>query len=157
MASGQDLRKHIEKTTRSFMNAYKDVGEKNDPTIINRDVTEDCKRHFLPASAVEFLGMPPGYTCDNAAYEAAMARDIKRGIVKRIVISNLTIDTEARKSAVTSISDMVFKDGETVAMEHSWVFDFNEDGSKITNVIEFCDLGSLRKMVGKVYPDGFEP
>ncbi|KAJ4251371.1 hypothetical protein NW762_011352 [Fusarium torreyae] len=156
MASGKDLRKTIERTTRSFLDAYKEVGEKNDPTIINRDVTGDCKRYFLPASAVEFLGLPPGYACDNAAYEAGMARDIKKGIVKRTVISNLTIDTEARKSAVTSISDMVFKDGETISMEHSWVFDFNEDGSKITNVIEFCDLDSLRKMVGKVYPDGFE-
>ena len=29
--------------------------------------------------------------------------------------------------------------------------EFNEDGTKVCNVVEFCDMDTLRRMVGKVY------
>ncbi|KAM0431981.1 hypothetical protein ACHAQK_009896 [Fusarium lateritium] len=151
MSPQQGLRTVIEHTTRQFLGAYKDAGEKNDPTIINRDVTDSCKRYFLPAGVLKLFGAPADSALDTAAYEEAMAKDLERGQVIRTQVFNLAVDTEARKSAATTITDMVFKDGDTVVMEHSWVLDFNEDGSKVSNVVEFCDMDGLRKMFAKVY------
>ncbi|KAM0257544.1 hypothetical protein ACHAPA_011668 [Fusarium lateritium] len=151
MSPQQGLRTVIEHTTRQFLGAYKDAGEKNDPTIINRDVTDSCKRYFLPAGVLKLFGAPADSALDTAAYEEAMAKDLERGRVIRTQVFNLAVDTEARKSAATTITDMVFKDGDTVVMEHSWVLDFNEDGSKVSNVVEFCDMDGLRKMFAKVY------
>ena len=52
-------------------------------------------------------------------------------------------------------ADMVFKDGETIVMEHAWILDFSEDGRKVVSVVEFCDQVATRKMVAKVYPGRF--
>ncbi|KIL94230.1 hypothetical protein FAVG1_02792 [Fusarium avenaceum] len=151
MPSSQELRSAIEHTTRQFLGAYKDAGEKNDPAIINRDVTDSCKRYFLPAGVLELYGAPADSALDNAAYEQGMAKDLEKGRVTRTQVFNLAVDTESRKSAATTITDMTFKDGDSVVMEHSWVLDFNEDGSKVSNVVEFCDMDGLRKMFAKVY------
>ncbi|RBR20340.1 uncharacterized protein FIESC28_05304 [Fusarium coffeatum] len=151
MPAPNDVRSAIENTAIQFLSAYKDVGEANDPSIINRDVTEDCKRHFLPKGVMELFGAPNGGPCDNATYEAALTRDMARSRFTKTDIANLVIDTEARKAAMTSITQIKYHNGDTHEMEHSWVLDFNEDGTKVSNVIEFCDMDTLRRMVGKVY------
>ncbi|KAM0228376.1 hypothetical protein ACHAPO_010817 [Fusarium lateritium] len=139
----------IEQTTRQFLGAYKDCGEANDPSIINRDVTEGCKRQFLPTGVMALVGAPEVITLNNEAYEAAVAQDMKKSLVTGTRIANLVIDTEAYKAAATTVTDVKFHDGEVVAMEHSWVLDFNEDGSKVSNVVEFCDMDGVRRMVEK--------
>ncbi|CEI62438.1 hypothetical protein FVEN_g4981 [Fusarium venenatum] len=149
MSSVKELRMAIEQTTRQFLGAYKDCGEANDPSIINRDVTEDCKRHFLPAGVMALVGAPEVVTLNNEAYEAAVAQDMRKSLVTGTRIANLVIDTEAHKAAATTITDVKFHDGEVVGMEHSWVLDFNEDGSKVSNVVEFCDMDGVRRMVEK--------
>jgi hypothetical protein len=153
MSSIRELRTAIEQTTRQFLGAYKDCGEANDPSIINRDVTDDCKRYFLPAGVMTLFGAPAGAAVDNAAYEAAMTRDMTQSSVTWTEIANLAIDTEARKAAATTITDVKYHDGEVVVMEHSWVLDFNEDGSKVSNVVEFCDMDGVRRLVEKVYTE----
>ncbi|KAG7404985.1 hypothetical protein ACKAV7_013105 [Fusarium commune] len=151
MASYQELRKAIENTTKQFLGAYKDAGEQNNPAIINRDVTDSCKRYFKPAGVLQLFGSPPEDGLNNADYEAAMALDLKKYVVTYSDISDLTIDTEARKSGATNVTGMLYKSGEADVIEHSWVLDFNEDGSKVTKVIEFCDTDGLRRMFAKVY------
>lgn len=151
MSKSKDLRSTLENTARRFLEAYKEVGEANDPSIINRDVTEDCQRHFLPKGVMELFGAPNGGPCDNATYEAALTRDMAKSKFTKTDIANLVIDTEARKAAMTSITQIRYHDGESHELEHSWVLDFNEGGTKISNVIEFCDMDTLRRMVGKVY------
>lgn len=149
MSSTKELRIAIEHTTRQFLGAYKDCGEANDPSIINRDVTEDCERHFLPTGVMALVGAPTVVKLNNAAYEAAVAQDMTKSVVTGTRISNLVIDTEACKAAATTVTDVKFHDGEVVAMEHSWVLDFNDDGSKVRKVVEFCDMDGVRRMVEK--------
>ncbi|KAI1071599.1 hypothetical protein LB507_005490 [Fusarium sp. FIESC RH6] len=151
MSGSKDLRATIENTARNFLNAYKEVGEANDPSLINRDVTEDCKRYFLPKGVMELFGAPNGGPCDNATYESALTWDMAKSRFTKTDIANLVIDTEARKAAMTSITQIKYHDGDTHELEHSWVLEFNEDGTKVSNVIEFCDMDTLRRMVGKVY------
>ncbi|KAF4951703.1 hypothetical protein FSARC_12854 [Fusarium sarcochroum] len=156
MTSTNELRKAIEHTTRQFIDAYKEAGEKNDPSLINRDVDETCTREILPKSLLEFFGAPPDWASDNKAYEEATANDIKVGVVKQATISNLTIDTEAHKAAATTVAEMGLKDGGIIILEHAWILDFNEDGSKIVKVVEFCDQDAVRRFAGLVYPNGLE-
>ncbi|RKL27239.1 hypothetical protein BFJ72_g13266 [Fusarium proliferatum] len=151
MTSQQELRDAIENTTRQFLAAYKEAGEQNNPAIINRDVTDSCKRYFKPAGVLQLFGSPPEDGLSNADYEAAMALDLEKYVVTYSDVSDLTIDTEARKSAATTVTGMKYKNGEEDVIEHSWVLDFNEDGSKVTKVIEFCDMDGLRRMFVKVY------
>ncbi|KAK1993594.1 hypothetical protein LX36DRAFT_532222, partial [Colletotrichum falcatum] len=147
MASTQspaDLRKAIELTTRSFLAAYTDADNQNDPSLINRDVTADCTRHMLPNSMLEALGLPAGFGIHNEAYAQSISKNIRVYSVQDSVISDLVIDTEARKAAFTSNSNVVYKDGwETHPIEFSWSLDFNQDGSKVSKVTEFCDKDTV--------------
>ncbi|KAF5681405.1 hypothetical protein FDENT_8176 [Fusarium denticulatum] len=151
MTSQQELREAIESTTRQFLGAYKEAGEQNNPALINRDVTNSCKRYFKPAGVLRLFGSPPEDGLNNADYEAAMALDLEKYVVAYSDISDLTVDTESRKSAATTVTGMKYKDGEEDVIEHSWILDFNEGGSKVTKVIEFCDMDGLRRMFAKVY------
>ncbi|KAH7130959.1 hypothetical protein EDB81DRAFT_859620 [Dactylonectria macrodidyma] len=145
-----DLKKVIEETPTAFILSYKDGAEQNDPAVINRNTTPDCTRHLLPVSLAVSLGAPADFVIDNAEYQRLFASDLKVGGVQKSVISNLIIDVEARKAAASTVSDMVFKDGEVLVMEHSWFLDFTEDGSKVKKVVEFCDSDSVHKLMAKV-------
>lgn len=149
------LRQSIEHTARQFFAAYVETGEKNDPSIINRDVDEGCKRYYRPLSLCDFFGVPGDWSHDNKAYEHGIANNLTKGSLKTCEVSNMTIDVDVRRAAATTQSDMVFKDGESFVMEHAWILDFNEDGTKIVKVVEFCDQLATRRMVTKVYPDKF--
>ncbi|KAF9765349.1 hypothetical protein IL306_002437 [Fusarium sp. DS 682] len=155
MASNQGLREAIEHTSRQFFASYIDAGESNDASIINRNVDKDCKRYYRPLTLLDFFGVPSDFAHENDAYEGGIANNLKKGAIKTCQVSNMTIDVKARKSAATTKSDMVFKDGEVLVMEHAWILDFNEDGSKVVKVLEFCDQSATRRMVMKVYLEKF--
>ncbi|WYZ35720.1 hypothetical protein EsH8_X_000367 [Colletotrichum jinshuiense] len=145
------FRQTAEATIKSFLESYTDGASQNDPSIINRDVTPDCTRHLLPGSMLKAFGMPPDFGISTDAYEKNFAKDIRAFSVHDNVISNLVIDAETRKAAFTSVSKIVFKDGsESLALEFSWFLDFNEDGSKVKKVIEFCDKDSVVIVHAKV-------
>ncbi|KAF4445504.1 hypothetical protein F53441_10757 [Fusarium austroafricanum] len=156
MTSKENLREAIEHTSRQFFAAYVDAGDQNNPAIINRDTDENCKRYYRPLTLLDFFGVPQDFAHENGAYEGGIDNNLKKGAVKTCEVSNMTIDVEARRSAATTKSDMVFKDGETLVMERAWILDFNDDGSKVVKVLEFCDQLATRRMVMKVYPEKFE-
>lgn len=106
-------------------------------------------------SLCDWFGVPPDWSHDNEAYKAGIAANLEHGSIKTCEVFNLTIDVDARKSAAMSVSNMVFKDGEELIMEHAWALDFNDDGSKIVKVVEFCDQLATRRMVSKVHPGQF--
>ncbi|EXF74828.1 hypothetical protein COL5a_000106 [Colletotrichum fioriniae] len=145
------FRQKVEATIKSFFEAYTDGEKQNDASIINREVTPDCTRQLLPRSMTKAFGIPGDFILDNAAYATQFAKDIAVFVVGATTVSNLVVDSEARKAALTSTSDIKFKDGsENLQLEFSWFFDFNEDGSKVTKVIEFCDKDSVMIMHSKV-------
>ncbi|KIL92962.1 hypothetical protein FAVG1_04143 [Fusarium avenaceum] len=137
MAATKDLRAAMEATTRQFFAAYVESGERNEPAIINRDVDPDCKRFYRPISLCHWFGVPPDWSHDNEAYKAGITANLEHGSIKTCEVFNLTIDVDARRSAAMTVSNMVFKDGEELIMEHAWSLDFNGDGSKVVKVVEF--------------------
>ncbi|KAH6690374.1 hypothetical protein F5X68DRAFT_253278 [Plectosphaerella plurivora] len=140
------LRQRIEATTRSFLATFED-GAKGDASVINRDVTEDCKRYLLPASVPRAFNLPEDFAFDPKAFQGTYENDLKVLKFNSNVIANLVIDTEALRAAFTSLAEVeVLATGETYPVEQSWYLYFTEDGSKVNKVIEFCDKDALVKM-----------
>lgn len=61
-------------------------------------------------------------------------------------MANLIIDTEARRAAFTSIAEVQANNGEMYPAELAWFLYFNEDGSKVKKVVEFCDKDVILRM-----------
>ncbi|KAH7349152.1 hypothetical protein BKA66DRAFT_563482 [Pyrenochaeta sp. MPI-SDFR-AT-0127] len=144
--SSTNLRDRIESTARAFLSAFEDGGTQNDASIINRDVTADCTRHLLPASVPEAFGLPTDFFFDTIKFQETFAKDIKVLKFKNNIIANLVIDTEARRASFTSIAEVHANNGESYPAEQAWFLYFNEDGSKVKKVVEFCDKDVLLKM-----------
>lgn len=144
--SSTNLRERIEATARAFLSAYEEGAAQDDASIINRDVTADCTRYLLPASVPRAFGLPVDFFFDTTKYQETFAKDIKTKKFRNNIISNLVIDTEARQAAFTSIADVHTKNGESYPAELAWFLYFNEDGSKVKKVVEFCDKDVILKM-----------
>lgn len=146
-----NLRATMEATALEFFSSYVVAAAQNDPSLVNRNVTPDCKRHLLPQSMLRDQGIPLDLAIDNELYQAEFAKDLAFGSVQRHDVANMVIDVEARRLAATTSAYMLFKVGEkeTLELEFSWFFDFNEDGTKITRVVEFTDGDAVRKMAAK--------
>jgi hypothetical protein len=140
------LRACIETTARALLSGYEEGSSQQDASIINRDVTSECRRFLLPASVPAAFGLPADFYFDNVKYQETFANDIKRLAFKSNVMSNLVIDTEARRAAFTSIADVETQAGEKYQAEMAWTLYFNDDGSKIVKVVEFCDKDVILRM-----------
>ncbi|GKT47483.1 uncharacterized protein ColSpa_07664 [Colletotrichum spaethianum] len=145
--SSFDIRKSIKATAEAFLASYEDGAAQNDPAIINRNVTPDCTRHLLPSSVPGALGLPADFSIDNTTFQDVFAKDIQFLKFRNGVISNLVIDTEARRAAFTAVSEVaVVNSEESYPFECSFTLYFNEDGSRVRKVIEFLDKDGTVKM-----------
>ena len=145
-SSPMNLRERIETTARAFLSAFEEGGAQNNASLINRDVTTDCIRNMLPASVPRAFGLPVDFSFDTSQFQEAFAKDIKVLEFRNNIMANLVIDTEARRAAFTSIAEVHPKNGEWYSAEQAWVLYFTEDGSKVKQVVEFCDKDAILKM-----------
>ncbi|RBR19170.1 uncharacterized protein FIESC28_05635 [Fusarium coffeatum] len=140
-----DIKQNIEATVKSYVTSFIDAREANDPKITNRDTTPDCLRSMLPSP----LG--GGGTMPNEAYEAIFAQGLKAGGMHANDITDLVIDVDARKAAVTTVATLVMA-GEEISLDFSWFLHLNEDGTEINRIVEFVDsltfTGLQKKMAG---------
>ncbi|KAF4422236.1 hypothetical protein F53441_14293 [Fusarium austroafricanum] len=149
MASTQtsnDIKSTIEATVKSYLASFIDARAQNDPSIVNRNTTDDCTRSMLPASLV---GGQRELSMDNVAYQAVFTEGLKTGGMHKNTISDLVIDVEARKAAVTAIAELVFANGEELELDFSWFLHFNDDGSKIKKIVEFVDSDGFKSVKGR--------
>jgi hypothetical protein len=140
------LRERIETTTRAFLSAFEEGSTLQDASLINRDVTASCTRHMLPASILQAFSLSPDFAFSTSAFQEVFSKDIKVLRFKNNIISNLVIDTEARRAAFTSVAEVHTNGGEVYSAEQAWILSFNEDGSKIEKVVEFCDKDVVLRM-----------
>lgn len=145
-SSSRTPRERIETTVRAFLSAFEEGSTQQNASLINRDVTADCMRTMLPASVPQAFGLPANFSFSTSQFQEAFAKDIKVLKFKNNIISNLVIDTEARRAAFTSIAEVHPHSGEWYFCEQAWVLYFNEDGSKVNKVVEFCDKDVILKM-----------
>jgi hypothetical protein len=144
-----NLRARIEVTTRAFLSAFEEGSTQQDASIINRDVTPDCTRHMLPSSILSAFSLPSDFAFDTTTFQQTFAKDIKVLKFKNNILSNLVIDTEARRAAFTSVAEVHVNGGDVYSAEQAWVLYFTEDGTKVEKVIEFCDKDVILKMANE--------
>lgn len=94
--------------------------------------------------------MPAEASSDTTQFQTQFTKDLQVMEFKNSGMANLVIDTEARRAAFTSTAEVHPKKGEWYFYEQAWVLYFNEDGSKVEKVIEFCDKDGIVKMANAV-------
>ncbi|KAM0547961.1 hypothetical protein ACHAO7_006916 [Fusarium culmorum] len=143
--SSINIKQNIEATTKGYVSSFADAKAENNPQLVNRNTSPECLRSMLPS----ILG--GGGTMNNEAYEVIFTNGLQAGGMESANITDLVIDVDARKAAVTAVADMVFL-GEKSSMDFSWFLHFNEDGTKIVKIVEFVDsltfTGLQQKMAG---------
>ena len=147
----ETLRSNIENTVRSCLMGYKDGAEAKDPSLISRALAANCTRRIIPDSFIKALGQITPLDFTNDKYQEAFASDLTVSAVTRTDIHNLTIDVSAGNAAARTDNVIRFIDGESVRLEFCWFFDLNEDGTEITNIIEFADSKDATTFQTKVY------
>lgn len=85
----------------------------------------------------------------NDAYLHVFADGLKVGGMHKNTISDLIIDVDARKAAVTTVAELVFNNGEELKLDFSWFLHFNEDGDKICKIVEFVDSDTFKGVKGR--------
>ncbi|CAF3453654.1 unnamed protein product [Fusarium graminearum] len=143
--SSINTKQNIEATTKGYVSSFADAKAENNPQLVNRNTSPECLRSMLPS----ILG--GGGTMNNEAYEVIFTKGLQAGGIESANITDLVIDVDARKAAVTAVADMVFL-GEKSSMDFSWFLHFNEEGTKIVKIVEFVDsltfTGLQQKMAG---------
>ncbi|KAF5625418.1 uncharacterized protein FTJAE_9995 [Fusarium tjaetaba] len=145
MAASQtnDIKSTIEATVKSYITSFIDARVQNNPSLVNRNVTDDCARSLLPST----LG--GGFTMTNDQYLHVFTEGLKVGGMHKNTISDLIIDAVARKAAVTTVAELLFNNGEDLKLDFSWFLHFNEDGDKICKIVEFVDSDSFKSVRGR--------
>ncbi|KAL4729703.1 hypothetical protein ACLX1H_004126 [Fusarium chlamydosporum] len=124
-----NVKQNIEATVKSYVSSFIDARVENNPQLVNRDTTPDCLRSMLPSP----LG--GGGTMNNEAYEVIFAQGLKAGGMHANNITDLVVDVDARKAAVTSVADLVMG-GEKMSLDFSWFLHLNDDGTKIKRIVD---------------------
>jgi hypothetical protein len=132
------LEEAIRSTATSYIKSYVDAGKQKDPSLVSKYTTADCQRHIGPSHMLTAMGAPPELSMTNAQYEATF-RGFGVVSVENYEIHNLTVDATNRKAACWSVLTGKFIDGTPYTRQHSWFFDFNEDGSKIVELFNISD------------------
>ncbi|KAF9784193.1 hypothetical protein IL306_008121 [Fusarium sp. DS 682] len=145
MASPQtnDVKTTIEATVKSYLTSFIDARTQNNPSLVNRDVTLDCTRSMLPSP----LG--GGFTMTNDAYLQVFTEGLKVGGMHKNTISDLIVDVDARKAAVTTVAELVFNNGEELKLDFSWFLHFNDHGDRICKIVEFVDSDTFKSIKGR--------
>ena len=118
-------------TQRQTANAVVEAFNHMDIDTIISYRSNDCMRHILPST----LGHPP---TNNEQYRASLER--LKPIFKNfgLTVNDVVEDREGRRICMYLRARADTLAGEYVN-EYMWTLDFDETGTKITNVNEFVD------------------
>ncbi|KAH8886460.1 hypothetical protein GQ53DRAFT_599191, partial [Thozetella sp. PMI_491] len=132
------LAEAIRNTTKDFLQSYVQASATKDMTRLSAQLTPDCARHLGPPYYLVGLGAPPTFTMTNAEYESEFGT-MEFYTFDSHDLFDLVVDTEKRRSAVRSELNGTFFDGNSLSRSFVWFLDFNEDGTKITQVYQYND------------------
>lgn len=139
----------MEQATIAHITGYETSGKTNDANSISAHLAPDCRRTFASRAFIESSGMPPGTALTNEQYQTEWAKQMPIWTVMTTEISNLTIDAGRRTAAARVKSDGEFIDGTKQQVEFAWFLDFNDDGTKITHIVQYVDPVASKEFTTK--------
>jgi hypothetical protein len=143
------LAEAIRETTKDFLQSYVQASATRDMTRLSAQLTPDCVRHLGPPYYLLGLGAPSTFTMTNTEYESEFGT-MEFYTFDTHELFDLAVDTESRRSAARSEIKGTFFDGNSLLRSFVWFLDFNEDGTKITNVYQHNDLAEGKAFREKI-------
>ncbi|TDZ33884.1 hypothetical protein C8035_v000596 [Colletotrichum spinosum] len=143
------LQKTIEATLREFLLGYQTAKEHNDPSFISRALAPECIRYIAPVSFLTAMGAPTDFTFDVKSYQAQFAKELPVQGVNKTEINDIIIDAVGRKASASTVFHGKYSSSEKLKLEFAWFLDFNEDGTKVTRILEWLDTTEALKFQAK--------
>jgi hypothetical protein len=146
-----DLRSVLQGTIDAFLENNMLAVKWKDTSLLSAVLSEDCVRMYRPLS---FLRRYPQFfkaEISNADYEAQMEIELQ---TMREVAQNITrtvIDATQRRASIWTEQTVVTGDGQSKnVVEVVWDLDFTEDGTRISQILEFIDTYESTKVIEEI-------
>ncbi|KAK0640669.1 hypothetical protein B0T16DRAFT_201063 [Cercophora newfieldiana] len=146
-----ELHARITTTLNEFLNGYVEAGTKSDASLLSTVLSPTCTREVAPASFLTALGMPTDLAFTNKQYEAMFAKElpVSRPTGLESVI-NVVVDVISKTAAATCVYMAEFGDGVKEKMQFAWFLELDDEGARITKVLEFVDTMTAARYQKKV-------
>lgn len=139
MVAAPCLYSAITHTVAMFFADYTAAAYGAPASVISNTLAPDCKRYFRPASFNSIAGFPSGFYYTNEVYEASVGPELSVTKSANWTIITLSVDEHQRKASALTEYRVTLCGTDEYFMEFDWHWDFDETGTKITNIIEYVD------------------
>jgi hypothetical protein len=126
-------------TSKAFVLSHLEAYLAQDTSILSRDLAPDAHRRVGPA-VFEQEFRPNGWT--NAEYEETLAPKFRAFKGMKLEVNDVTVDTKKLRATVHSSHIWTQSTAGQLwdwPMEFIWILDLNQEGDKVTKILEFVD------------------
>ncbi|KAI1125304.1 hypothetical protein F5Y10DRAFT_11438 [Nemania abortiva] len=144
-----DIRPVIQKTIDTFVENNTLAVKKKDTTLLSSVLADGCIRMYRPLS---FIRQYPQFfkpQITNAEYEAQMKSELLTIQDAAQNVTRTVIDTTQR-AATLWVEKTVYTAASSSTVEVVYDLSFTEDGSKISQVVEFVDTSESIKVLEQI-------
>ncbi|KAI1330890.1 hypothetical protein F5Y16DRAFT_318959 [Xylariaceae sp. FL0255] len=141
-----DLRSVIQATINSFVENNTQAVKQRDEKLLSASLAENCIRMYRPLSFAQRYPQFFKPQLSNADYEAQMGHELQTMQDVSQNVTRTVIDTVGLKASI-GIEKTVFTSSAKTTVEVIMDLDFTQDGTQITQVMEFVDTYQSTKVL----------
>ncbi|KAF3071244.1 hypothetical protein GL218_00617 [Daldinia childiae] len=142
-----NFREVLQKTANAFVENNTLAVKRMDTSLLSAILTEDCIRMYRPLSFIQRYPQFFKAQITNADYEAQMKVELQTMKEVSQKITRTVIDTTERRATLWSEQTILTANGSTSKVEVIWDLNFSEDGTRVSQVMEFVDTYEATKVL----------
>ncbi|KAI6080605.1 hypothetical protein F4821DRAFT_251121 [Hypoxylon rubiginosum] len=142
-----DFRKVLQNTINSFIENNTLAVKKKDTSLFSAILTEDCIRIYRPLSFIQRYPQVFKTEITNADYEAQMKMELQTMQDVSQKVTRTVIDTVERKATLWTEQTVFTVNGSKNVVEVIWDLNFSEDGTRVSQIMEFVDTYESTKVL----------
>ncbi|KAF3001566.1 hypothetical protein E8E14_000355 [Neopestalotiopsis sp. 37M] len=142
-----DFRATLQKTIDAFIENNTNGVKTKDASLFSAILADDCVREYRPFS---FINRYPQFfkkKISNADYEAQMKLELQSFEDTYQEVTKTTIDAHQRTATIWTTQHITMIDGTKRTVEMIWDLTFTEDGTRVSQILEFVDTFESTKML----------
>ncbi|KAI3323927.1 hypothetical protein HD806DRAFT_495993 [Xylariaceae sp. AK1471] len=143
----KNLRSVLQNTINTFVSNNTLAVKTKDTSLLSAILTPDCIRLYRPLSIINRYPAFFKPRLTNADYEAQMEHELRTMQDVSQEITSTIIDTAERKAVIWTEQTVYTINGSKNFVEVVWNLDFNEDGTRVKQILEFIDTAESIKVV----------
>ncbi|KAI4864618.1 hypothetical protein F4820DRAFT_422895 [Hypoxylon rubiginosum] len=142
-----EFREVLQKTAKAFVENNTLAVQKKDPSLFSAILTEDCIRMYRPLSFIRRYPQFFKTHITNADYEAQMKVELQtmRDVSQKV--TRTVIDTVERRATLWTEQTVFTANGSESVVEVIWDLNFSEDGTRVSQIMEFVDTYESTKVL----------